>query len=63
MFGALAEIMKPEIDEAYDSGFDSGKLKQLFELLKKEIISLNVAVTESGLTLEEFEAKYQEYLG
>lgn len=63
MFGALAEIMKPEIDEAYDNGFDSGKLKQLFDLLKKEIITLNVAVAESGLSIEEFEAKYQEYLG
>ena len=59
MFGALAEIMKPEIDKAYDNG----QLKQLFNLLKKQIISHDVAVRESGLTQAEFETKYQEYLG
>lgn len=58
MFGALAEIMKPEIDEAYDNG----QLEKLFDLLKKDIITLNVAVIESGLSLEEFEKRYQEYL-
>ena len=67
MFGALAEIMKPEIDKAYDNGFDSGfdngKLKQLFDLLRKGIISHDVAVRESRLSQEEFETKYQEYLG
>lgn len=66
MFGALVEIMKPEIDEAYDSGFDSGfdngKLKQLFDLLKKGIISFDVALAESNLSLDEFQEKYKEYL-
>ena len=58
MFGALAEIMKPEIDEA----FDNGKLIQLFNLLKKGIITLEEAVAETELSIEEFEAKYQQYL-
>ena len=59
MFGALAEIMKPEIDEAYDNG----KLKQLFNLLQKGFITMEIAVTESGLSPEDFKTKYQEYLG
>ena len=62
MFGALAEIMKPEIDEAYDNGYDSGQLNLLFDLMKKNIISHDVAVRESRLSLKEFEEKYQEYL-
>ena len=67
MFGALAEIMKPEIDKAYDNGFDSGydsgQLKKVFDFFKKGIISLEDAVAETELSLEEFETKYQEYLG
>lgn len=58
MFGALAEIMKPEIDAA----FDEGKLKQLFALLKKGIITVEEALAETELSPEEFEAKYREYL-
>jgi hypothetical protein len=52
MFGALAEIMKPEIDAA----FDEGKLKQLFALLKKGVITVEEALAETELSPEEFEA-------
>ena len=58
MFGALAEIMKPEIDAA----FDNGKLKQLFDLLKKGIITKEEALAETDLSPEEFDTRYREYL-
>ena len=63
---ALAKIMKPEIDEAFDdgfnNGFNNGQLTQLFNLLKKGIITLDEAVAETALSIEEFERKYDEYL-
>ena len=66
MGSALAMLMKPEIDQAFDSGFNNGfgngKLIQLFELLKKGIITRDVALAETDLSAEEFEAKYKDYL-
>lgn len=62
MCNALAKIMKPEIDEAFDDGFSDGQLTQLFNLLKKGIISLEEAVQETEYSLEEFKEKYNEYL-
>ena len=63
---ALAKIMKPEIDEAFDdgfnNGFNNGQLTQLFHLLKKGIITLDEAVAETALSIEEFERKYDVYL-
>ena len=69
MYKALAEIMKPEIDKAieeaadkaFDDGFNDGQLTQLFRLLKKGIITLEEAVQETKLSLEEFQQKYNEY--
>lgn len=58
MCKALAKIMKPEIDEA----FDNGQLTQLFNLLKKGIITIEEAIAETDLTLEEFKRRYNEYL-
>ncbi len=63
MYRVWDEVMKPEIDKAYDDGYDNGKQRQVFDFLKKGIISYDVAVSESNLTKENFEKKYQEYLG
>lgn len=70
MGSALAALMKPEIDQAFDKGFNNGfsngygngRLTQLFELLKKGIITRDVALAETDLSAEEFEAKYKDYL-
>ena len=62
MGSALAKIMKPEIDGAFHNGFHDGKLTQLFELLKKGIITMEVALAETELSSEEFETKYKNYL-
>ena len=66
MGSALAMLMKPEIDQAFDSGFNNGfgngMLIQLFELLKKGNITRDVALAETDLSAEEFEAKYKDYL-
>ena len=37
-------------------------LNLLFDLLKKGIISFDVALAESNLSLDEFQEKYKEYL-
>ena len=66
MMKAFAKLMKPEIDEAFDdgfnNGFNNGQLIQLFNLLKKGVITLEEAVAETALSIEEFEKKYNEYL-
>ncbi|MBQ6845064.1 MAG: hypothetical protein IJO60_10565 [Agathobacter sp.] len=62
MCNALAKIMKPEIDEAFDDGFNNGQLTQLFNLLKKGIITIEEAVAETELSLEEFQGKYEKYM-
>lgn len=62
MCNALAKIMKPEIDEAFDDGFNDGQLAQLFNLLKKGIITIEEAVAETEFSMDEFKKKYNEYL-
>lgn len=67
MSSALARIMQPEIDAAFDNGFSNGfgdgQLTQLFHLLKKGVITIEEAMDETELSLEEFQRKYNEYLG
>ena len=66
MCNALAKIMKPEIDEAFNTGFDNGfnngQQTQLFNLLKKGRLTFEEALAETSLTAEEFQTKYKEYL-
>lgn len=66
MGSALARIMKPEIDAAFDNGFSDGfgdgKVTQLFDLLKKGIITMEVALAETDLSHEEFETRYKNYI-
>lgn len=66
MCSALAKIMQPELDEAFENGFgngfDNGQLMQLFRLLKKSIITMEEAIGETELSVEEFQKRYEEYL-
>ena len=48
--------------KGYKEGFDKGRRKRIIELYRKEIISIEIAMSELNMTKEEIEKEMSELL-
>ena len=60
MCEALRELMAKEIEEALEKATHDGKQQELIQLVKKNIISVEIAASELELSIEDFKKKMEE---
>lgn len=58
----FAEGFAESFSEGFPEGVPIGELRSLFDLLKDNLISHDVAVKYSSISSDEFEKKYNAYL-
>lgn len=54
------EDMHDAYDNGFNNGFDNGHKKTIIELYRKEIISIEIAMSELNMTKEEIEKEMSE---